>query len=428
MKTNASSNSPLYSRRDFAKLAATALPAACLAGSSLPSFAAEAAKPNSVIKGVQIGIIAPYSTSGASSAEDILKFVVNAGLSGVELQSAPAEGFAGAPGAGGRGGGPGGGRGGGAGLPGATPEQQAAITAMNTALAEKNAAVNTARAALSQASFSEPASVPDRLRELAKLEAELATARAEEFAKLQGSPQRLNAQQVQSLVASAAPPTPGPRGGPGGPGGGRGGNPAVAEWRKSVSMEKFVALRKLYNDAGVTIYAFKMDSGLGNLTDDECDYTFKVAKALGANHVTMEIVNDAATLKRNAEFAGKHQIYVAYHNHSAPSYDAVIAAGPYSGINLDVGHFTGAYGKSPIPIIEKYHDRILSMHFKDKRYTAVNVPWGQGDTPLAEVLRLMAREKYKFPATIEKEYPTPAGSDQLTEIKKCLQFARDALA
>ena len=56
------------------------------------------------------------------------------------------------------------------------------------------------------------------------------------------------------------------------------------------------------------------------------------------------------------------------------------------------------------------------------------MPWGQGDTPIKEILQMMKKEKYDFQATIEFEYPVPAGSDVLTEIGKCVQFCKDALA
>lgn len=56
------------------------------------------------------------------------------------------------------------------------------------------------------------------------------------------------------------------------------------------------------------------------------------------------------------------------------------------------------------------------------------MPWGQGETPLKEILQLMKKNHYKFPASIEYEYDTPQGSDVLTEVKKCVQFAKAALA
>ena len=49
-------------------------------------------------------------------------------------------------------------------------------------------------------------------------------------------------------------------------------------------------------------------------------------------------------------------------------------------------------------------------------------------TPLKEILQLLKQKKYKIPASIEYEYDTPQGSDELTEIKKCVDFCRKALA
>ena len=56
------------------------------------------------------------------------------------------------------------------------------------------------------------------------------------------------------------------------------------------------------------------------------------------------------------------------------------------------------------------------------------MPWGQGETPLDQVLLLMKRNKYKLPASIEYEYQTPEGSDVLTEVKKCVKYCKDVLA
>ena len=68
------------------------------------------------------------------------------------------------------------------------------------------------------------------------------------------------------------------------------------------------------------------------------------------------------------------------------------------------------------------------MHFKDKNYQAVNLPWGQGQTPLDEVLRLISREKWDIKTSIELEYQIPADSNQLLECRKCLEYCRKALA
>ncbi len=57
-----------------------------------------------------------------------------------------------------------------------------------------------------------------------------------------------------------------------------------------------------------------------------------------------------------------------------------------------------------------------------------NRPWGEGDTPVREVLQLMKKEKYPFQATIEFEYEVPSGSTVMQEIAKCVAFCRESLA
>src|SRR4051812_16305011 len=94
------------SRRALGKFALAAVPGIA----ALESQSLFAAKPNSKFSGVQIGVIAPYSFQGmASDVDSLVKDCVELGISGVELQNAPAEAYAGAPQAPGRGGpGPGG--------------------------------------------------------------------------------------------------------------------------------------------------------------------------------------------------------------------------------------------------------------------------------------------------------------------------------
>ena len=52
-------------------------------------------------------------------------------------------------------------------------------------------------------------------------------------------------------------------------------------------MDPFKKLRKMYNDAGVSIYAWKQLSA--NMSDEEFEYIFNVAEALGATHTTLEL-------------------------------------------------------------------------------------------------------------------------------------------
>jgi sugar phosphate isomerase/epimerase len=197
---------------------------------------------------------------------------------------------------------------------------------------------------------------------------------------------------------------------------------------RAAQLAKCRELRKLYNDAGVNIHIHKIPFGQ---SDEEVDFNFQVAKALGCVGITTERSESLA--KRVAPFADKHKVWVAFHNHTnnypvMDKEDPILAYGQYIGFNFDVGHyFAGTKGLSPIPVIEKYHDRIVSLHLKDRTAEGGNLPWGQGKTPIKEVLQLMRKEKWTFPADIELEYQIPAGSNSVAEVAKCVQFCKAAL-
>jgi sugar phosphate isomerase/epimerase len=205
-------------------------------------------------------------------------------------------------------------------------------------------------------------------------------------------------------------------------------------WRLSASMDKYKALHRMYADAGVDMYAFRLARLSNDMTDDELAYSFNTAQALGANQITAELPTDTQLTQRIGDFAAKRKIMMGYHNHTQVnfnSWDTALSQSKYNGINFDVGHFAAAVSQSPIPFIEKHHDRITCLHLKDRKFGTnggQNVPWGQGDTPLKEILEMMKKEKYKFPAGIELEYRIPEGSSTMAEISKCIQFCKDALA
>jgi sugar phosphate isomerase/epimerase len=202
-------------------------------------------------------------------------------------------------------------------------------------------------------------------------------------------------------------------------------------WRTSASMDRFKALRKMFNDAGVTIYAWKQLAP--DMTDAEMDYVFNVAEALGCTHTTLELVEDAAQLKRIGAFAEKHKVYAAYHTHlqgSMTAFDQAFAASKYNMANVDLGHYVAA-GGDPIQFLSKFHDRVASFHLKDRQtpaHGAGNLAWGKGDTPIREILQLVKKNKWTMPATIELEYEVPANSDAVKEVAKCLEYSRHALA
>jgi len=209
----------------------------------------------------------------------------------------------------------------------------------------------------------------------------------------------------------------------------------LQKWRLAQSMDGFKAFRKKYEDEGMLIQIVKYD-GIDGMTDDVVDYCFQTAKALGARAISCEI--PVSRTKRLGAFADKHKMMVGYHGHAnvtspeafgrPESWEIAMSYAKYNGINLDLGHFVAGNNISPADFIRKHHDRITHVHVKDrKKNNGPNVPWGEGDTPVKEILQMMKQEKYPFQATIEFEIPTPEGSDVLTEIAKCVQFCKNAL-
>jgi len=206
------------------------------------------------------------------------------------------------------------------------------------------------------------------------------------------------------------------------------------KWRQSVSMDKYKAVRKLYNDAGVNIHIVKFgDIGNGKMPKEQMEYYFKAAKALGAKGITREISGGAA--KHAGALAEKHQIAIGMHNHTQltlTTYDEDwFTKNKYIMMNLDIGHYAARNNVSALEIMKKYPDKILSLHVKDRKFKtngSANMPFGQGDSAVAEILQYMKKIKAKFPADIELEYRVPKGSDPVKEVVKCVQFCKKALA
>lgn len=384
----------MLTRRELGKLA-LAVPAATVLGRTESIFGAFVqAKPNSLIEGVQIGTITySYRSMPDQSAEATLKYIVDSGISGIELMGGPVESFAGAPTPVGRGGGggrgPGGGAGRGPGGGGGAGGAQAAPVPPVQMTGSWNG---------------QPCVVPG-----AAGPGGGGAARGGGGGRGRGemTPEQQAAQQEQAAKLKA--------------------------WRTSVSMDPFKKLRKMYNDAGVTIYAWKQLST--NMSDEEYEYIFNVAEALGCTHTTLELPTDAAALKRLGDFAMKKKIYAAYHTHlqgNMTAFDQAFAISKGNTANVDFGHWVAAgnVGGTPMQFLEKHHARISSFHLKDRTTPAncaLNLPWGTGETPIKEILQLVKKNKWKIPASAELEYTIPEGSDAVQEVRKCVEFCRRAL-
>jgi sugar phosphate isomerase/epimerase len=209
----------------------------------------------------------------------------------------------------------------------------------------------------------------------------------------------------------------------------------LAQWRASTNANTWKAVNRKFNDAGVRV-ALLCYNMQDSMKDEDIEYGFGMAKGLGVKGITTSTTLTMA--KRIAPVADKHKLLVGYHGHDATndpnqtatleSYDTLMAYGKYNGINLDIGHFTAA-GYDAIAFIKQHHDKITNLHIKDrKKNHGPNVAvWGTGDTPMRDVLQLLKKEKYPFPANLELEYPIPPDSNIVAEAKKCLAYVKSCL-
>jgi hypothetical protein len=209
---------------------------------------------------------------------------------------------------------------------------------------------------------------------------------------------------------------------------------ALKAWRLRTTAATWPPVRRIFENAGIDLRSLCYNMNVKSMTDTDIEYGLTMAKHLGVK--VMSTSTQISMAKRVAPLADRHQIIVAYHGHanvrepdevSTPqSFAACLSYSKFHAINLDIGHFTAA-GFDAVAFLKEQHARITHLHLKDRRTPAngaANVAWGDGDTPIAQVLQLLSREKWDIPANIEFEYP----GDPLVEVPKCLAFCRRALA
>lgn len=339
------------SRRKFIGKSTLVATGATLVGPSLfsaPTILKHYKKPNSMINGVQIGVITySFRSMEDQSAEATLKYILDSGINAIELIGDPAETFAG------------------------RPDNPIDMAKMWPLREKRRDGIIT----------------EEEEKELVEM-----TAQLESYKK------------------------------------------QVSEWRSTANMDKFAQFRKMYNDAGVSIYAFKPRNTFGkDNSDADIEWGMKAGKILGASHVTVEHPSDDAHTMRLGTLAKKNGIYVGYHGHEQQTptlWDTALGQSEYNALNLDLGHYVAAGNSKPLEVIIAKHNRIKSMHLKDRQTPENgkgNLSWGQGDTPIAQALQLMRNNKYTHPATVELEYEVPEGSNAVEEVKKCLAFCEQAL-
>ena len=217
----------------------------------------------------------------------------------------------------------------------------------------------------------------------------------------------------------------------------------VAAWRGKVDVRVFEEVRAKYEEAGINTHIVKFGyiDGSSAKSDGELEYCFKVARAMGASAITREIPDPQKIAeweksgRRLAAFAERYGIDIAFHNHlqiNAKTYDGpLLDWSPRFKINFDIGHYVASNDDDPLAFVKKYHDRIVSVHIKDrttKAHGQKNLAFGTGDTPIKGLFALMKREGYSFPCDIELEYKIPQNSDSVREVDISRDYCRNGIS
>jgi sugar phosphate isomerase/epimerase len=208
---------------------------------------------------------------------------------------------------------------------------------------------------------------------------------------------------------------------------------------KNATDADFKAIRKKFNDAGIRVNAYCVNFPEDS-TDDYLDRGFNGALLLGTNVMTASV--QKSITPRLDRWCQKYKVKLGLHNHwfgdawfkgdrtkefESPDdlLNAVKSSSNYLNINLDIGHFYAA-GFDPVAFIRQHHDRIVSLHVKDRDRDKEHTyrAFGQGATPIAETMKLLKQINFKYVANIEYEMdekdPTPGVRESFEYVKRTL--------
>jgi sugar phosphate isomerase/epimerase len=201
----------------------------------------------------------------------------------------------------------------------------------------------------------------------------------------------------------------------------------------------FKAVRAKLDAAGIKVSAYCADFPTG-ATDDHLERAFRGAGLLGADVMTSSV--EKPILDRLDERCRRYKVRLGLHNHylgdgwfkgdksknfegPADFLEALQGRSEYLAINLDIGHFSAA-GHDPVTFFRDHHRRIVSLHIKDRDKDAERTyrQFGEGGTPIAEVLRLARTVHFPYAANIEYELeekdPTEGVRRSLDYVKRVL--------
>jgi sugar phosphate isomerase/epimerase len=202
-------------------------------------------------------------------------------------------------------------------------------------------------------------------------------------------------------------------------------------WRMHTPAGVFDQARGKLASAGLTVPAGALAYN-DSFSDDEIDATFRQAKALGVTTISSALT--MAMARRLVPFAQRHQISVAIHNQvdgnrsgaiDTPALKQALALSPALTVKLDIGNLT-ASNCDAVAELREHRSRVSHVLVRDRlRNGGASQPFGEGDTPIRDVLNVLRSSAPGIPAVVEYDYV--GLRSPVEELKTCLAYCRTAL-
>ncbi len=187
----------------------------------------------------------------------------------------------------------------------------------------------------------------------------------------------------------------------------------LRNWRLAPPADFYSNIKKEFDAAGIDIFSYYVNFN-PSYTDAELDATFEGARMLGAKSCIGSYGLEVA--RRLAPFPAKHGMYLGLHNHdnlsdpdafsTEATFEKGLSFSPAFKATLDVRHFTAANGDC-LGFLERHHERVSSVHLGDRRRNnGRSTPFGEGDAPIIEILRMIRDNRWPIVALLEFEHGT----------------------
>ena len=206
----------------------------------------------------------------------------------------------------------------------------------------------------------------------------------------------------------------------------------LRRWRLEAPAEYYRGIRKEFDAAGIEICTYYVN--FAGFSDEEIDASFRGAKILGAKGCVSSY--GLAFARRIAGFAGRHGMFMGLHNHAnlhdpdalatEESFLKGLAISPDFKVTLDVRHYTAANGDC-LAFLQRHHAQMVGIHLGDRRRNnGRSTPFGEGDAPIVEILRMIRDNRWPIVALLEFEHGTVR--TEVEEVRLMYEYCKRALA